>query len=903
MIRLRKPFIYETPAKREGAPHMTLLQEFQPIIDHPEVAQLVFDQCTRGARAAKATLLLLFMVDVSAVAQHLMPSRCYHLPRWWTVPWSGHSYWAPHPSISGRQWAIPSEEWHPGLRCDRQPPGDFISRSMAAYPTGLNETLATWLVNAGAARPTSAAPTLVKAGAWGNALVPATSFEQPADSTDIAADMLKPTVHKRPRLAAPCAASRPTWAGLGGLRRTAKSVQHMHADARLVGARLRHRIGEWLVSEPDTLAAVLETVSGQHTGTPPTEVCPRAVARARDLMADVLDPVSVERSPISEIYADLLSAWRKAARDPDDLPEHWAAHGAPGGVTMDIEDRGVFECYDAQQDERAVDPESLETEPDFVNYAGVEEDDLVAEELERLVQASWLLCFDNVEAAAVYLEAQPVLSRIGVITKERLGKISRRIVTDAKRSKVSAASRKFQRVILPRVTDIVVDALEMLAATSELPIDWFEFFIADFKDAFFHIPLHRREQQFFTFSFRGKVYVLLRTAQGSRGAPLTWARTAALLARLTQAMFPADIVRTNVYVDDPLMAIRGNAQRRNLVVATILLVWSALGFSLSLRKARRAPAITWTSAHFNVYEAAGERYVSAQTKQELVEDARALTLELMGANVVPKKKLRKLAGKASHIASLIFALRPFAAELWAALCTAEASWAPNGCVWRAQIHHTLVWLAAFFTEVGTTALVRHFSVSAMFNKSQAIELVLDASPWGLGAALIVDGAPLEYFASQLTAEDESVLTFTIGSCEAQQTVEALAVLVAHKTWAERLRTRRCTITVKSDSMSALHMVSNMTSRGHGCRAIARELALVFTSMCHRPDIVAHIPGISNKVADELSRKFEPGHVFTLPPFLMQASERWVPVRDRAYYATLASEPGQAIEDAARYASG
>ena len=907
-IELGTPWVYETPAPREGAPHMTLLPEFKPILDCPEVLQVIGDQCMFGARAAKGTLFLLFKVNIEDVSPELRPRLCTHPRRWWTIPWSGHEYRAPHPIIKGRQWAVPSEEWHSGLLQNCEPRGEFISRSMAAYPTGLNRALATWLVGATATPsvpavlppPLAPPPALVKTGAWGNALA-ATSHKRAEPPMDAAAELLKPTVHKLPRLTPSHSGAHTAAPVMGGMRRTAKCVPKMHLEARVVGARLRYRIGSWLSTEPNALQTVLASITVPSADTPARELCPSLVARARDIMAEVLSPASTERSPVSEIYADLLAAWRRAAHDPDDRPEHWAAHGAPGGVTMDIEDRGIFQCYDSAQDVRDIDPDELATEPDFVNYEGVEDDDLVADELNRLEQASWVLRFADTAAAAEYLGAEPVFSRIGVITKKRLGKIKRRIVADAKRSQVSAASRKFQRVELPRITDVVVDTLEQLAETLGLDASQFEFFIADFADAFFHVPLHRQEQRFFTFRFRGQVYVLLRTAQGSRGAPLTWARTAALLARLTQTMFPTDVLRLNVYVDDPIMAIRGGLRRRDLVVATVMLVWSALGFTLSLRKAKRAHAITWTSAHLKVYQTGQELFVSAQTKQELVDDARELTLELMAANVIPKKKLRQLAGKASHIGSLIFALRPFVAELWAALYATDATWAPSGCIWTSQVRHTLVWLAAFFSTIGASTLTRHFSVSAMFNKSTAIELILDASPWGLGAALLVDGTPAEYISTPLTADDERLLNFTIGSCEAQQTVEALVVLVAYRTWAERLCTKRCTVAVKSDSMSALYMLSTMSSKGHGSRIIARELALVFSGVCHRPDFVAHIPGVANKIADELSRKYEPSHTFALPSLLSTATERWVPVRDRTYYATLSAEPARCL--AARDTSG
>ena len=61
--------------------------------------------------------------------------------------------------------------------------------------------------------------------------------------------------------------------------------------------------------------------------------------------------------------------------------------------------------------------------------------------------------------------------------------------------------------------------------------------IADVVDAFWNDPLHPTERRFYVARYRQKLLVWLRTAQGSRSAPLTWGQFAALLARLIQRLF------------------------------------------------------------------------------------------------------------------------------------------------------------------------------------------------------------------------------------------------------------------------------------------------------------------------------------------------------------------------------
>ena len=48
-----------------------------------------------------------------------------------------------------------------------------------------------------------------------------------------------------------------------------------------------------------------------------------------------------------------------------------------------------------------------------------------------------------------------------------------------------------------------------------------ELLIADVSDAFWNIPLHSTDCRYFVIRFRGAYYICLRTAQGSRGAPLS----------------------------------------------------------------------------------------------------------------------------------------------------------------------------------------------------------------------------------------------------------------------------------------------------------------------------------------------------------------------------------------------
>ena len=213
-----------------------------------------------------------------------------------------------------------------------------------------------------------------------------------------------------------------------------------------------------------------------------------------------------------------------------------------------------------------------------------------------------------------------------------------------------------------------------------------------------------------------------------RRAPLTWARIAALISRLTQSVFDVEILRLNTYVDDPLSAIQGTDEDARLQAALVILIWSGLRLPLSFGKASFAESVTWTSATFNVvYDP--EPAVDVTIKQAIVDDVLDSTKAFLECNVVAIKPLTSYCGKLMHIASLIYTLRPFLGDLYAAIHNRDSgpTRAPLGCIWRQQIQHVLDWVLAFLTmTIGP--LRRRYYLSAYRGYASNIELNLDASP-------------------------------------------------------------------------------------------------------------------------------------------------------------------------------
>ena len=181
--------------------------------------------------------------------------------------------------------------------------------------------------------------------------------------------------------------------------------------------------------------------------------------------------------------------------------------GAPAGIRNFPVPRGVFPLNSQDATEFVADPEQLYTiHEKFENYAGVEDDPDVAKEIERLATAHYLKPMPSLEAVVKFLTEDPVVSKIGVITKVRNNVEKKRIVLDAKQSKISLSSRKVESVVLPRAMDLIWDILDLLLEAKALPEGFLEnhnaaeieLFIMDFADAFWQIPLAPDERKFFT---------------------------------------------------------------------------------------------------------------------------------------------------------------------------------------------------------------------------------------------------------------------------------------------------------------------------------------------------------------------------------------------------------------------
>ena len=145
-----------------------------------------------------------------------------------------------------------------------------------------------------------------------------------------------------------------------------------------------------------------------------------------------------------------------------------------------------------------------------------------------------------------------------------------------------------------------------------------------------------------------------------------------------------------------------------------------------------------------------------------------------------------------------------------------------------------------------------------------------------------------YFSDQICDTDRVVLGLAAEpSSKDQQVLEALAILVSLREFAEHWKSERIMLTIRADNIAALAMCAKMQPHSQQLGIVARELALDVADSSYSPDIVEHIPGLSNIAADALSRLSQPGYGARIPEYLKVAPRHLCQPRGPKWWRSLA----------------
>ena len=157
----------------------------------------------------------------------------------------------------------------------------------------------------------------------------------------------------------------------------------------------------------------------------------------------------------------------------------------------------------------------MKSRPIFLNHSEimrVSTDTVAPDEIKLHFQKGHLRSFDSVDDLRAYLGgAEPVLNKIGIVTKGP----KRRMILDTAASEVTRCSAKNQGVLLPRLLDAILQGLQLYdKCEHDQGMEWF---VLDYTDAFWQVPLDPAERRFFCakIDIDGKTHyvVFLRTVQ------------------------------------------------------------------------------------------------------------------------------------------------------------------------------------------------------------------------------------------------------------------------------------------------------------------------------------------------------------------------------------------------------
>ena len=636
---------------------------------------------------------------------------------------------------------------------------------------------------------------------------------------------------------------------IGGMRNPLKSIRRIPKSD--MAGRAVFKLLKQATSHPSVKSLVDQILTGGQAA----PISAQLIDKLRQLVCS-LSPGTIQPSTAkacTPLQPQIFDAWGRISGDPDSpVLAQWLRSGAPLGFTEPIPCTGIFPVVKEVEWEAEAADQLLRSFENWDNHPSAVEWE---EDLHKLIDeaASKGFCsfYPNMAAAEREIGIKPVLNKLGLLVKEKQtpeGVIRKaRIIWDMRESGTNKLCSQGERVLLPRVTDAIEDALEIFRKGGKPA-----FLAVDIRDAFHNIP-SGKDRAFTSAAFRDKTGTLKIVVYdvlvfGSVSSPTLWGRYAAWFGRSLASINPD--IRLQTYVDDPLFTFDCTDPYHKERVG-ISLLWSQIaGYPLKLEKSDSGTEVKWIGA---VIKADHDNHtISVTIPEDKVAELKSKVQTYLRRPVIGRRQLQSLAGALSFVAGLVPLMRPFLNSLWAALATNDGPKQTRNVVHVRRIGIALQWIDALLGEKAApfTRVVR------AFRQQTKCIIITDASTRGLGAIMIVGDRPVEFFSTIIPQEFIVRTGAQPGDPSHMALWESLCLLLAARTWLIRFPLGSI-IRVKSDNISALHMLAKGKAKSPGLAMIAREIALDQAKGIYEFTILQHLNTKLNKVADALSRQFEP----------------------------------------------
>ena len=642
---------------------------------------------------------------------------------------------------------------------------------------------------------------------------------------------------------------------VGGLRNPRLALRKVKGLVE-VGAKLAHTLDAFLGECANRTSIV------RHLGNEGEVDLEPDLNKLQHLLSDAW---RCKRKSASGLWGDMLSKLVESAHDPDREAASWPELGTPLGLEEPLAPGGVFPKLEATElkDDRWRLLQLTHLAGALNNYQSYEQNAAEADALFwKEVEAGYVEWTPN----RTILEAKVgklVPSAVGVIVKQDgAGKRKVRLVHDLRRSQINSHIAYEERLVLPRLNDAVEDVMYMLETRKAH--EQVCLVALDFKDAFKQLWVRQSERKYLSGQIAGGFFAYFTVLFGICTGPLVWGRLAALVGRLTQALMQPSRGRLQIYMDDPFLCLQGSETGIAWEISKVLWWWRVLGLQISWRKGISGLQLRWIGAELVVDPSF--HHLTVRVPADKVQEWADLIDKLLSQDPVSRKALQRLAGKLSWAGGIAPQLKPFTRMLYAALKVQSPTGQVYPTVSAKQVRAPLHWLKAFASGF-SGGIERKFV--AHERHRVALHVVTDASPWGGGAySLNPDAGELQqFFSVQWSPADETLLDAKIGDAGSQALWEAYIILLALQTWLSP--ESQGAVKLQGDASGILQAFVRRSAASPKVNAVVRELALEL-ALNHRCLEGLHLYSEENKIADALSRLFEPGAEAILPKELHQA---------------------------------
>ena len=209
------------------------------------------------------------------------------------------------------------------------------------------------------------------------------------------------------------------------------------------------------------------------------------------------------------------------------------------------------------------------------NYISLEENPEAAlGEINRLVDRGFAVIIPKEEAMETFKRG--TVSRLALISKmKETGMKHHRIIIDLRRSGGNHRCTVNERIILPRVVDVirgVQDLWRHRGSEGDDPEFHLEMVGFDLSDAYCHFGIAQGELAHSLAPHPDGKNVILFKAMlfGFKAAPLVMGRLSATMTRLWQSCLAAHQGMVQTYMDDPLVTLQGTKKERDTIISMLL---------------------------------------------------------------------------------------------------------------------------------------------------------------------------------------------------------------------------------------------------------------------------------------------------------------------------------------------